>query len=157
MLVERARGRPSDDRALSMIAEERAQGVDTVEYVSSFAKRTEQIKFELLGVLHELKRQGKRLAGYGAPAKGNTLLNYCGIDNSYLEYVRDNTPTKQGLYLPGTHVRIRSDEYAQAHSPDCYLLLAWNYATEILKKEADYLEAGGQFLIPIPAPRLVGR
>lgn len=157
VLVERAHQRPAGERARALIDEERARGVNRVDYLQAFAKRTEQIKLELVSMVHELKRRGKRLAGYGAPAKGNTMLNYCGINSSYLDYVRDNTPTKQGLYLPGTHIRIRSDEYAAANPPDYYLLLAWNYVDEILDKEKEFLDAGGGFIVPIPAPRIVER
>lgn len=155
VLVERARGQEAE-RVRSMIEEESAKGANKLEYFRAFAARTEQIKLDLVSMILDLKRRGQRLAGYGAPAKGNTLLNYCGIDSAYLDYVRDNTPTKQGLYLPGTHLRIRSDEYARAHPPDCYLLLAWNYATEILEKEKEFIDAGGRFIVPIPAPVFVG-
>lgn len=139
-----------------LTAMESAKGVQTVKYLEDFARRTAEIKVELTGIINRLKKTGKVLAGYGAPAKGNTLLNYCGIDATYLDYVSDNTPTKQGLYLPGTRIRIRSEEYARQHPPDYFLLLAWNYAQEILQKERAYLEAGGKFVIPIPFPRIVG-
>jgi SAM-dependent methyltransferase len=157
VLVARAGTRPIAARVRSMIDGEHARGADALAYFLAFARRTEHIKLELMRLILDLKRQGLRLAGYGAPAKGNTLLNYCGINSSYLDYIRDSTPTKQGLYLPGTRLRIRSDEYARAHPPDCYLLLAWNYADEILKKEKEFLDAGGRFIVPIPSPALRGR
>lgn len=93
--------------------------------------------------------------GYGAPAKGNTLLNFCKIGTDILEYVIDTTPLKQGRYTPGMHLPVYSESRFHADQPDYALLLAWNYAGEILKKEAAYRERGGKFILPIPRPAII--
>ena len=106
-------------------------------------------------MLDDLKHDGKRITGYGAPAKGNILLNYCNIDNTILDCIFDNTPFKQDLFTPGTHIPVVSDSKFQQTNPAYCLLLAWNYEHEILEKEKEYLQNGGSFIIPIPYPRLI--
>ena len=108
-------------------------------------------------MLNDLKQSGKKITAYGAPAKGNILLNYCGIDNTILDCVFDNTPFKQNLFTPGTHIPVVSDSIFQQSNTDFCLLLAWNYENEILEKENDYLRNGGVFIVPIPYPRLESR
>ena len=102
-----------------------------------------------------LKAQGKRLAGYGAPAKGMTLLAYCGLGGE-LPYVVDKSPHKQGRLTPGHHVPIRPPEHLLADQPDVVLLLAWNFAEEVARQQAEYLRRGGRFLLPLPAPHYWG-
>jgi novobiocin biosynthesis protein NovU/D-mycarose 3-C-methyltransferase len=120
-----------------------------------FAQDVSRIREELLSLLESLKNQGAKIAGYGAPAKGNTLLNYCKIGTDILGYVTDTTPFKQGRYTPGTHIPIFPDSHFHEFPPDYALLLAWNYADEILQKEERYRRAGGKFIIPIPKPQIV--
>lgn len=120
-----------------------------------FADRSNRIIRELGELVQGLVRDGMRVAGYGAPAKGNTLLNACGLSNKELIYVSDTTEFKQGKVLPGTHVPIVSPEYAQAHVPDYFLLLPWNYAKEIITREQRLLEQGVRFIVPIPEPLVV--
>ena len=93
--------------------------------------------------------QGAKIAAYGAPAKGNTLLNYCGIGTDILDYALEDLPSKQGLYAPGTHIPVVTRNYAETHLPDYYLLLAWNYTPAILEKEKEFREKGGKFIMPI--------
>lgn len=129
--------------------------LDTVEPFLALGERVKQLRAELQKMLADLKRDGKRIVGYGAPAKGNTLLNYCGIDARVLEYCLDTTPVKQGLYTPGTHIPVVHPDIFAKNPPDVALMLAWNYEPEILGKEAKYHQAGGKFVVPIPMPRLV--
>jgi len=107
-------------------------------------------------LLEKIKKEKKSLFGYGAPAKGNVLLNYCNIDFNVLEYIVDTTPLKQGKFTPGTHIPVFSPEkMIDKGYGDIALLLAWNYESEILEKEKKFRDKGGKFLVPIPSPRLI--
>ena len=107
-------------------------------------------------MLTSLKLEGKRLAAYGAAAKGSTLCNYAGIDTDLIDFVVDRSPHKQGKYLPGVRVPIRPVEALLEDQPDIALLLAWNFADEILEQQHEYRARGGRFLVPVPTPRLSG-
>ena len=104
----------------------------------------------------ELKNEKKSIIGYGAPAKGNVLLNFCDIDNTIIDFIIDTTPLKQGQFTPGTHIPIYApDKIENKGENDIFLLLAWNYEDAILEKEKLFRSKGGKFLIPIPNPRIV--
>jgi SAM-dependent methyltransferase len=120
-----------------------------------FAAQVRSQRTQLVALLRRLKAEGHRLAGYGATAKGNTMLNYCGIDASVLDYIADTTPYKQGLLTPGTHIPVRPESSIAESRPDAMLLLAWNYADSIVERHRDYLAGGGRFIHPIPVPRLI--
>ena len=105
-------------------------------------------------VLGEI-RKSRHIAGYGAPAKGNTLLNYCEIDRSVLDFIVDRSPLKHGLLTPGTHIPVEPPERLMASDVRDTLLLAWNFADEILRQQDAYRSRGGRFIIPIPSPRVV--
>ena len=135
---------------------EKERGLDSLETYLAFAERVVSIKEGLLRLLHGLKGEGKRIVGYGASAKGNTLLNYCGIGPEVLDYIVDNIPLKQGLYTPGMHIPVLPEEKLLEDQPDAALILAWNFAEEIMEKQRRYRERGGRFIIPIPNPRIVG-
>ena len=143
------------ERVNELIKLEKENGLDDFKTYADFTDRVLKFKEELLSVLKGLKSQGKRICGYGAPAKSTTLLNYCGIDTDVLDFVVDNTPTKQGLYLPGSHLEVCSDECVLKEQPDYFLLLAWNFADEIIRKEDKYIKKGGRFIVPIPNVRIV--
>ncbi len=128
--------------------------LDSVQTYFDFSKRVEKNRLELISLLKKLKSEGKRISGYGAPAKGNTLLNFCGIDGKILDYISDSTPFKQNLYTPGAHIEIFSPEKFKQAKSDYALLLAWNYADEILAKEKDFMQAGGKFIIPVPQVKI---
>ena len=130
-------------------------GIPYIRIYEKFAEEVNNLKSKLRVMLNDLKHDGKRITGYGAPAKGNILLNYCNIDNTILDCIFDNTPFKQDLFTPGTHIPVISDSKFQQTNPDYCLLLAWNYEHEILEKEKEYLQNGGSFIIPIPYPRLI--
>ena len=115
-----------------------------------FAEQVKETKRKLLSFLIEVKRQGKTVVGYGAPAKGNTLLNYCGIGIDFIDYTVDLSPHKQGLYLPGTHLPIFPPEKINETKPDYVLILPWNLKNEVMNQMAHIREWGGQFVVPIP-------
>jgi 2-polyprenyl-3-methyl-5-hydroxy-6-metoxy-1,4-benzoquinol methylase len=122
---------------------------DAAVYVR-FAEQVKETKRKLLSFLIDIKRQGKTVVGYGAPAKGNTLLNYCGIRNDFIDYTVDLSPYKQGLFLPGTHLPIFSPEKISETKPDYVLILPWNLKDEVMNQMAHIREWGGQFVVPIP-------
>ncbi|HPU33042.1 MAG TPA: class I SAM-dependent methyltransferase [Phycisphaerae bacterium] len=138
----------------AMLEAEVAAGVVTPEYYLDFAKRVEAIKTDLLNLLKELKANGKRIAAYGAAAKGCTLLNYTGIGPETLDFVVDRNIHKHGRYMPGRHVPIRPVEQLLTEMPDYTLLLAWNFADEIISQQAAYVQRGGRFIVPVPTPRV---
>jgi novobiocin biosynthesis protein NovU/D-mycarose 3-C-methyltransferase len=121
----------------------------------SFAQRVSHIRAELPALLRKLKSQGKRIIGYGASAKGNTLLNTCGITTKELDYIIDNTPFKQNKIAPGSWIPVRPPEMLLKEQPDYALLLAWNFAPEIIKRETEFQKRGGRFIVPIPEPKIV--
>lgn len=138
------------------LAEEERRGVPTTAFYAAFADRVESIKAELCGQLAELRGAGKRLVAYGAAGgMATTLLSYLDLSEAELEYAVDINPHKHGRYTSGSRLEIRPAEVLAEDLPEVALLLAWNFADEVLKQQASYRERGGQFLVPIPQPRLV--
>lgn len=125
------------------------------ELLHSFAMRVAKHRQDLVALLMDLKKQGKRIVGVSAPAKGNTLLNYCKIGTQYLDYLTEKSKLKVGLYSPGMHIPIKPDEVLLEDKPDYALLLAWNFADEIMNNLKSFRENGGKFIIPVPEPRIV--
>jgi len=134
---------------------EKSLGLNKVQTYLNFAKRVEKNKKELRDSLLKLKKENKKIVGYGAPAKGNTLLNYFQIDNKILDFIVDDSPLKQGLYTPGTRIPIFSANRLKENRPDYLLLLAWNYAESILDKEQNLRDKGIKFIIPVPELKIV--
>jgi 2-polyprenyl-3-methyl-5-hydroxy-6-metoxy-1,4-benzoquinol methylase len=147
-------GKPSAAVA-ALRGEEEEWGVGRVEPYLAFAGRVGDLKHSLRETLTILKGQGKRLAAYGASAKGSTLLNHFGIGRDLLDYVVDRSTLKQGLVTPGTHLPIRPPEFLLEDRPDYVLLLTWNFAEEILAQQAEFRAGGGRFIVPIPEVRVV--
>lgn len=143
------------DRVEAVLAEERAAGLDQDAVYSAFAEQIREAKRSLLELLIDLKRQGKTIVGYGAPAKGNTLLNYCGVGADFLEFTVDRSLQKQGMYLPGTRLPIRAPEALDTLRPDYILILPWNIKDEIMQQMAHVSIWGGRFVIPIPKAIIV--
>jgi SAM-dependent methyltransferase len=139
----------------AILAEEQAAGLAKPERYASFSQEVATLRRNLLDALYKLRVSGKRGAGYGAPAKGTTLLNYCGIGRDYLEFTVDRSPQKQGLYLPGTQLPIHPPERVRQLKPDYLLILPWNLRDEIMEQMAFIRDWGGQFVIPIPRVALM--
>jgi SAM-dependent methyltransferase len=146
---------PVAARVSELRAREQRAGLDRAETYAAFAEKVRATKRSLLRFLIEARESGKRVAGYGAPAKGNTLLNYCGVRSDLLEYTVDRSPHKQGHFLPGTHIPIHAPEKLRETRPDYVLILPWNLKDEIIEQIADVRSWGGRFVVPIPEVRVI--
>jgi hypothetical protein len=142
--------RPVSSRILELRAQEEAVGTNQLRSYSSFSEQVKETKRKLLDFLIHAKREGKRIVGYGAPGKGNTLLNYCSIRTDFLDFTVDRSPHKQGKFLPGTHVPIFHPDCIREARPDYLFILPWNLKDEIMKQNAFIREWGGRFVVPIP-------
>jgi hypothetical protein len=143
------------DRVAVVRAKERAARLDHIESYSAFAKSVVEIKCDVLSFLIEARRANKRVVAYGAPAKGNTLLNYCGVGTEFIEFTVDRSPHKQGLFLPGSRIPIREPEAIAQLRPAYVLILPWNLADEITNQMSIVSSWGGRFVIPIPTIQIV--
>jgi len=141
----------------TMLANERALGVDSLAYYVDFSRRVNELRDELVGLLRRLKMEGRSVAAYGAAAKGSTLINFMGIDSDLVGYVVDRNIHKQGLLMPGQHQPIHAPEKLLTDMPDDVLMLTWNFADEILQQQREYLDRGGRFIVPVPHPRLISK
>lgn len=138
-----------------LLTDEETWGVDRFEFYECFGASVAALGEALREQLRRLKQQGHRIAGYGASAKGATLLNCLGIGRETLEFVVDRSTVKQGLFTPGTHLPIYAPDALLTHMPDSVLLLTWNFAEEILAQQQAYRDRGGKFIVPLPAPQVV--
>jgi 2-polyprenyl-3-methyl-5-hydroxy-6-metoxy-1,4-benzoquinol methylase len=143
------------DRLALLREKEKQSGLDRVETYLEFNAHV-KTKHKLLSFLVQIKNAGRSIVGYGAPAKGNTLLNYCGIRTDFLDYTCDRSPHKQGLFLPGTHIPIYAPEQIKVTKPDYVLILPWNLKDEIQEQLSYIREWGGQFIVPIPEVEVLG-
>jgi SAM-dependent methyltransferase len=141
--------------AQALLGSERVEGVTDFAYYEEFGRRVEGIRTGLSRLLQRLKADGHKIAAYGAAAKGSTLLNYVGIGPDLVDFVVDRNVHKHGLYMPGVHIPIRDPSALLEERPDFVLLLAWNYRDEVLRQQAEYLERGGRFIVPVPEPRIL--
>ncbi len=137
------------------LVEEERVGLHAEETYQALVSEIDELRREFLNTITTLKAQGARIAAYGASAKGTTLLNYFGIEPGMIDFVVDKSPVKQGLYTPGTHIEILSPEALLERKPDYTVLLAWNFAEEILQQQRAYRDVGGKFIIPIPRVEIV--
>jgi SAM-dependent methyltransferase len=147
--------RKVDPSVARILLEEAGAGLGDLAAYLGFTERVRQTKWALLELLIGLRRQGKRVVGYGAPAKGNTLLNYCGVRTDLVAYTVDRNPLKQGTYLPGTRIPVRSPDVIFEERPDFVLVLPWNLEAEILQQMAAVRDWGGRFIVPAPEPRIL--
>ena len=144
--------KPVSSKVTALLEREKVAGCDRLEYYASFGEQVEKTKYQILESLIQAKKSGKTIAGYGAPGKGNTLLNYCGIRTDFIDYTVDRSPHKQGKFLPGTHIPIYHPDRITETRPDYVFILPWNLKDEIMKQMAHIRDWGGQFLVPIPSP-----
>jgi len=142
--------KPVEASVAALKDKERRAGLDRIDTYRAFAARVARTKRRLLEFLVKAKDEGKRIVGYGAPAKGNTLLNYCGVRSDFLDFTVDRSPHKQGRYLPGTHIPIRHPDAIREARPDYLLILPWNLRDEIIGQTAYIRDWGGKFVVPIP-------
>jgi SAM-dependent methyltransferase len=144
-----------DEQVGDLLAREEAAGLERLETYSSFGEQVQRVKRGLLQFLIRTKEEGRSVAAYGAPAKGNTLLNYCGIRTDFLDYTVDRSPHKQGRYLPGTRIPIHAPDRLRETRPDYVLILPWNLKEEIVEQMADVRSWGGRFVVAIPEVRIL--
>ncbi len=148
---------PDHAEAVRKLAdEERGKGYDTAVPYEQLATAVKASRESLLAMLKKFKGEGKTIAAYGASAKGNTLLNYCGIDTELVDYIVDKNPLKVGTYTPGTHIPVEPASVLERETPDYLLITAWNFGDEIMRQQADYAARGGKFILPIPRAEVVG-
>ncbi len=149
-----ADGKPSA-AVTALEADERAAGLDRSAAYADFGKKVHATKRALLSLLIGIKEEGKRIAAYGAAAKGNTLLNFCGIGADFIDFAVDKNPNKQGRFLPGTRIVVRAPEAIFDEKPEFVLILPWNIKDEIVQQMGAIGDWGGQFILPIPVPRVL--
>jgi len=147
--------KPMTERAQALRKREVDAGLLRLKTYEGFGEQVKETKRKLLDFLVSAKRAGKKVVGYGAPGKGNTLLNYCGIRTDFIDFTVDRSPYKQGKYLPGTHIPILAPDKLREARPDYVLILPWNFKDEIVQQLADIRSWGGKFVVPIPAARVL--
>jgi hypothetical protein len=147
--------RPITERAQRLRQREVEAGLLRLGTYAGFGEQVKETKRKLLEFLIAAKRAGKRVAGYGAPGKGNTLLNYCGVGTDFIDFTVDRSPYKQGKFLPGTHIPIFAPDKLREVRPDYVLILPWNVKDEIVQQMSDVRSWGGQFVVPIPEVRVL--
>ena len=147
--------RKRSDRVTAMLQREQAEGIATADYYRDFGNRVEALRERLIELVGQLRSSGKRIAAYGAAAKGSTLLNFAGLDRAHIDYVVDRNTHKHGRFMPGVHLPIYHVERLLEDHPDYVLLLAWNFRDEIMCQQQTYLDAGGRFIVPIPLPTVL--
>ncbi len=156
VFIQKKGGPHAPSRSLKELSgKEKSLKLDKISTYKKFAVEVGDNKKKLIRLLKSLKSKGANIAGYGAPAKGNTLLNYVGINNKILEYIVDDSPYKQGLYTPGTHIPVVNIAHIKSDHPDFLIILAWNYAESIISKCREFQSRSGKFIIPIPEPKII--
>jgi SAM-dependent methyltransferase len=145
-----AKEKPTGDRVKDLLSREEKSGFRILEHYLSFEEQVKQTKRNLLQFLITAKNEGKCVVAYGAPAKGNTLFNYCGIRSDFVDYTVDRSPHKQGRFLPGTHIPIYSPDKIRETKPDFLLILAWNLKEEVMNQMSFIRQWGGKFVVPLP-------
>ena len=140
----------------NLLNEERANGYNDIETYKDFSKSIYQLKIDLIEILNDLKNKGKKIYGYGASGRANTVLQFCGIDSSLIEYIIDDAPAKEGFYTPGSHIEVVSSEILSGpDKPDYILLFAWTFEAEIRKRNKEFFEGGGKIITPLPEIKIL--
>ena len=154
-IQKKGAGRPVSSKVDAMLHEESNKGYGSPEVYRQFAERVYGVKRGLVAFVDQIKSQKKSISGYGAPAKGNTLINFCGFNAHQIDYIVDDNPLKQGLFSPGAKIPVVPAAYRSQHPTDYVILFAWNFAEEIIRKLQLLREKGVQFMIPLPEPKIV--
>ncbi|HUF94283.1 MAG TPA: methyltransferase C-terminal domain-containing protein, partial [Candidatus Limnocylindria bacterium] len=157
VFLRHRRGRAAEPAVAALLAAEQAAGLTGPAPYARFGHEVTRLRRELPALLRSLKASGHRIAAYGAPAKGNTLLNACAVGRDLIEFTVDRSPHKQGLLTPGARLPVREPEALLREMPDYTVILPWNIADEIVEQQAAYLRKGGAFIVPVPTPRILGR
>lgn len=152
-IQKRNAGRPIGSEVEGLLQSERMGGYDSFEVYDRFAARVGQVKKHLIQFITKIKSEGKSISGYGAPAKGNTLINYCALTAADITYIVDDNPLKQGRLAPGSHIPVVPSKHLFEHVTDYVLILAWNFSEEIIKKLQPLKQKGVRFIVPLPEPR----
>ena len=147
---------PVKDSVFRLLEKEKVLGLDRLSTFEKFRKQVEQSRAGLVGLLRDIKSQGKTIVGYGATSKSTTILNYCGIGPDLIDYISDTTPIKQGKFSPGMHIPVRPYENFKASPPDYAVLFAWNHAEEIMAKEKGFMAQGGRWIVHVPKVQVLG-
>jgi hypothetical protein len=147
--------KPITDKVAALINREAKAGIERVDTYDHYAAQVKTTKFKLLRFLIDAKEQGKTVVGYGAPAKGNTLLNYCGVGTDFLDYTVDLSPYKQNTFLPGCHIPVYHPDKLKETKPDYVLILPWNLREEIMGQTAFIRDWGGKWVVPIPEVKVI--
>jgi methylation protein EvaC len=134
-----------------ILKDEKRQGLNSIETFVKFKANCEKSRSDLVGLLEDIKQQGKRVVGYGATSKSTTVLNYCGINPDLIDFIADTTPIKQNKFTPGCHIPVKSHDDFYANPPEYALLFAWNHAAEIFEKETQFSENGGKWIYFVPS------
>lgn len=144
-----------DSSVSEILSYEKKIGIDNFGLYEKFAAKVYGVRKKIVDAINSIKKGGKRIAAYGAPAKGNTLLNFCGIGKNEIDYIVEDSPLKQGLYAPGTHIPVVSPKMIDEKTPGYLLILAWNFADEILEKTKSCRQKGVKFIVPLPELRII--
>jgi len=144
------------ERVNQLLKKETEKGIATLAYYDNFQQKALKVKLDLTDFLIQQKRAGKRVGAYGAAAKGNTLLNYCGIKSDLIDFVTDANPHKQNKWLPASHIPVVNEKYLRDQKPDFVIILPWNLKQEVMQQLAYIKEWGGKFVIPIPQLQIIG-
>jgi len=156
VFIKRGKGKYAIEKSVKQfLQKEKSQKLHILQTYQIFAKKIIANRLQLLKLLTKIKLQGKTIAGYGAPAKATTLMHYFKIGSDFVDYIVDDSPYKQNLYAPGTHIPVVSAKTLKINPPDYLLILAWNFAESIMKTHQWYKEKGNKFILPVPRPRIV--
>jgi hypothetical protein len=155
VFIQRKGVRQASAAVTAQLEQERAYGVPGRAPLEKLAAQAHQVRQQLRATLDELRAQGKTVAGYGAPAKGSTLLTFAGVGSSDLLWIADRSPLKQGRYTPDSHIQVVSTDRILQDQPDYLLVLAWNFVDEIVRQQANYRSRGGKFILPVPEVKIL--